>query len=272
MGTKDCISFLTDYGLDDGFVAACHGVAARIAPTARLIDITHLVPVGDVRRGGSVLAQTVGYLPEGVHVAVVDPGVGTERRAIAIEAAEHIFVGPDNGVLSWAVREVGGARRAYTLNNEELWVRPVSATFHGRDIFMPVAAHLAAGVPLDTVGESLPVDALVRLAAPTSRVSDGGVDAEVVSVDRFGNVQLSAHAAVLERVGARVGGVLVLYAGRRPVTVPLRSTFAAVPPGDLVAFTDSAGQVALAVNSGDAARRLGLPPGAHVRITVGTPG
>jgi hypothetical protein len=267
VGAKDCISLLTDYGLEDGFVAVCHGVAARIAPMARVIDVTHLVPAGDVRHGGSVLAQTVPYLPSGVHVAVVDPGVGTPRRAVAIAAAGRVFVGPDNGVLSWAVAAVGGADRAYVLSNEKLWLHPVSATFHGRDIFMPVAAHVAAGMPLASVGEELPLGALVNLPEPSSRVSGGRIDAEVISVDRFGNVQLSVYDGDLAKVGARVGGTLVVEAGRRQFPVPLRETFGSVPPGELVAYTDSVGRLAVAVNSGDAAERLGLPPGAHVRLT-----
>jgi hypothetical protein len=267
VGAKDCISLLTDYGLEDGFVAVCHGVAARIAPMARVIDVTHLVPAGDVRHGGSVLAQTVPYLPPGVHVAVVDPGVGTARRAVAIAAADRVFVGPDNGVLSWAVGAVGGADRAYVLSNEKLWLHPVSATFHGRDIFVPVAAHVAAGMPLASVGEELPLDALVNLPEPGSRISGGRIDAEVISVDRFGNVQLSVYDGDLAKVGARLGGTLVVEAGRRRISVPLRETFGSVPPGDLVAYTDSVGRLAVAVNSGDAAERLGLPPGAHVRLT-----
>lgn len=267
VGTKDCISLLTDYGLEDGFVAACHGVAARIAPAVRVIDVTHLVPAGDVRRGAAVLTQTVPYLPAGVHVAVVDPGVGTARRAVAVAAGAHIFVGPDNGVLSWVLTASGGPERAYALTNEELWLHPVSSTFHGRDIFMPVAARLAAGMPLDTTGEEIDVSGLVRLPEPSSRVTADRIDAEVVSVDRFGNVQLSVRDADLAQIGARVGGALMVAAGRRRFTVPLRGTFGAVPPGELVAYTDSAGQLAVAVNSGDAAERLGLPPGAQVRLT-----
>src|SRR5216683_7537387 len=126
-----CLTFLTDYGLEDGFVAACHGVAARIAPEVRVIDITHLVPPGDVRRGAAVLAQAVPYLPPGVHVAVVDPGVGTARRGVAVEAGESVFVGPDNGLLSWAVTALGGPSRAIHLTNSELWLDPVAPTFHG---------------------------------------------------------------------------------------------------------------------------------------------
>ena len=268
VGSFDCLSFLTDYGLDDGFVGACHGVAARIAPGVQIIDITHFVPPGDVRRGAAVLAHTLPYLPRGVHVAVVDPGVGTTRRGIAVQAGEGILVGPDNGLLSWAVAAAGGADSAYQLTNGELWLHPLSQTFHGRDIFMPVAAHLAAGADLTSVGSQLDVADLVTLPAPTSRVHDGEAEGEVMSVDRFGNVQLSIAAADADRLGIGFGSSLVVRCGRRQLTVPYLETFAAVAPGEIVAFTDSAGLISLAVNAGDAAQQLGLPPGAHVRLSA----
>jgi S-adenosyl-L-methionine hydrolase (adenosine-forming) len=261
------ISFLTDYGLEDGFVAACHGAAARIAPASRIIDITHLVQPGDVRRGAAVLAQTVGYLPPAVHVAVVDPGVGTTRRAIAVAAGESILVGPDNGLLSWAAAALGGSKEAVQLTNGELWLHPVSATFHGRDIFMPVAAHLAAGLALGQAGEQISVDDLVALPAPTSRLHDGAAEGEVMSVDRFGNVQLSIPAADAGLLGIRIGSPVVVRCGRRQFTVRYLDTFAAGAPGEIVAFTDSAGLISLAINAGDAAQQLGLPPGAHVKIS-----
>jgi S-adenosyl-L-methionine hydrolase (adenosine-forming) len=267
----DSITFITDYGLEDGFVAACHGVAARIAPAARIIDITHLVQPGDVRRGAAVLAQTVPYLPPAVHVAVVDPGVGTARRGVAVRAGVGILVGPDNGLLSWAVAALGGASRAVQLTNGDLWLHPVSPTFHGRDIFMPVAAHLAAGKELDAAGDEIDLADLVALPAPTSRVHDGEAEGEVMSVDRFGNVQLSIVAADVGELGIGYGSPLVVRAGRRRLTVPFLETFAAVAPGEIVAFTDSAGLISLAVNAGDAAQQLGLPPGAHVRLSVARP-
>ena len=261
------ISFLTDYGLEDGFVAACHGAAARIAPAARIIDITHLVQPGDVRRGAAVLAQTVGYLPPAVHVAVVDPGVGTTRRAIAVAAGESILVGPDNGLLSWAIAALGGATQAIQLTNGELWLHPVSATFHGRDIFMPVAAHLASGKELTEAGDEIPTSDLVELPAPTSRVQDGEAEGEVMSVDRFGNVQTSIPAADVGLLGIGIGSPVVVRCGRRTLTVPYLDTFAGGAPGEIVAFTDSAGLISLAINAGDAAQQLGLPPGAHVRLS-----
>ncbi len=274
MASFDSLTFITDYGLEDGFVAACHGVAARIAPAARVIDITHLVQPGDVRRGAAVLAQTIPYLPPAVHVAVVDPGVGTARRGVAVQAGDSILVGPDNGLLSWAVAAQGGAERAVQLTNGDLWLHPVSPTFHGRDIFMPVAAHLAAGTDLASAGDEIDLADLVTLPAPTSRVRDGEAEGEVMSVDRFGNVQLSIVAAVaadVSELGVGFGSPLVVRCGRRHLTVPFLETFAAVAPGEIVAFTDSAGLISLAVNAGDAAQQLGLPPGAHVRLSVARP-
>ncbi|HEU5156954.1 MAG TPA: SAM-dependent chlorinase/fluorinase [Streptosporangiaceae bacterium] len=268
MATYHCITFLTDYGLEDGFVAACHGVVARLSPSTLVIDITHLVPPGDVRRGAAVLAQTVPYLPAGVHVAVVDPGVGTKRRAIALDAGEHVLVGPDNGVLSWAAQSAHGPRRAYELTNAKLWLEPLSATFHGRDVFAPVAARLANGLDISAVGEEIALDTLVTLPQPTRRVRDGGAEGEVLTVDRFGNIQLSIAAADLDRLGVRSGTAITVTLGRRRLSVPFRETFGSVPAGELVAYLDSAGCVALAVNGGNAAQRLGLPPGAHVRITA----
>lgn len=212
------------------------------------------------------MAQTVPYLPAGVHVAVVDPGVGTRRRAIALTAGERVFVGPDNGVLSWAVTDP--ETRAYELTREELWVKPVSATFHGRDIFSPVAAHIAAGRDVATVGEEIDPADIVRLPPPSRTVRDGIAEGEVVTVDRFGNVQLSVTGADLDKIGARFGGALTVTLGRHSLQMSYGSTFGSVPPGELVAYTDATGRVALAVNSGNAAQRLGLPPGAHVRLAV----
>jgi len=262
------LSFLTDYGLEDGFVAACHGVAARIVPDARIIDITHLVPPGDVRRGAAVLAQTVPYLPPAVHVAVVDPGVGTARRGIAVAAGDSLFVGPDNGLLSWALTAAGGAARAFSLTNRELWLSRVTATFHGRDIFMPVAAHLAAGADLDAAGAGIDVADLVMLPAPERVVRDFMAAGEVLTVDRFGNVQLTITGADAAEIGVTPGGTVLVRFGHQQLTLPYRETFGAVATGDVVAYTDSAGLVSVAVNGGNAAQRLGLPPGARISIAA----
>lgn len=264
-----CLTFLTDYGLEDGFTAACHGVAAQIAPEIPVVDITHLIPGGDVRRGAAVLAQTIPYFPPAVHVAVVDPGVGTDRRAIAIEAGDAVLVGPDNGLLSWAASTAGGPRRAVSLTNPELWLHPEpTATFHGRDIFMPAAAHLASGTELIAAGEEIAVSDLVTLPPPASRVLDGSAEGEVLTVDTFGNVQLSISASDAGSIGVCYGRTIVIRSGRRNLTMPYREMFGAVPPGELVAYADGAGMVSLAVNCGNAAQQLGLPPGAHVTVSV----
>ncbi len=234
-----CLTFLSDFGLDDGFVAACHGVAARIAPDARIIDITHLVPPGDIRRGAAVLAQTVPVM----------------------------LVGPDNGLLSWAAEALGGASAAVTLTNEELWNHPVAPTFHGRDIFMPAAAHLATGTKLADAGTEVDVGTLTRLAAPTSRIMAGAAEGEVLSIDRFGNVQLSIPSAAAAELGITVGAALTIRCNRRELTAPYLETFGTAAPGELVAFTDSAGLISLAVNRGNAAEALSLPAGARVRIS-----
>jgi S-adenosyl-L-methionine hydrolase (adenosine-forming) len=261
------LTFLTDYGLDDGFVAACHGVGVRLAPHAAIIDITHLVPPGDVRRGAAVLAQTVPYLPPAVHVAVVDPGVGTARRAIAVAAGESVFVGPDNGLLSWAITAAGGAARAVSLTNRDLWLDKVTATFHGRDIFMPVAANLASGADLAGAGADIDPADLVWLPPPARQVRDSVAEGEVLTVDRFGNVQLTITAADATDIGLKPGGAVLVTVGRQRLTLPFREMFGAVAAGELVVHTDSAGMVSIAVNGGNAAQRLGLPPGARVSIS-----
>jgi hypothetical protein len=266
--SPSCLTFLTDFGLEDGFVAACHGVAARIAPATRIIDITHLVPPGDVRRGAAVLAQTVPSMPPGVHVAVVDPGVGTTRRAIAVQAGDAILVGPDNGLLSWAANALGGPPAAFVLTNSELWNKPVSPTFHGRDIFMPVAAHLATGTALARAGTEIDVADLVMLSAPTSRMLEGEADGEVLSVDRFGNVQLSIPTSAAAELGIAIGSWMTIRYNRREISAPYMLTFGAAAAGELIAFTDSAGLISLAVRNGSAAERLSLPPGARVRIAA----
>ena len=268
MAPFHCLTFLTDYGLEDAFVAACHGVALQIAPETRFIDITHFVPPGDIRRGAAVLAQTVGYLPPSVHVAVVDPGVGTARRGVAVAAGDSIFVGPDNGLLSWAVAEAGGATAAVSLTNRALWLDTATATFHGRDIFMPVAAHLAAGIPLAQAGDRLDVASLVTLPEPVSRVRNGSVDAEVLTVDRFGNAQLSVTGRDAARAGLTPGATATLAWEGHEQAVPFGATFGDVAAGELVCFRDSAGYVAIAVNGGNAAQQLGLHPETLVTLTV----
>ncbi|MFC7545448.1 S-adenosyl-l-methionine hydroxide adenosyltransferase family protein [Plantactinospora sp. GCM10030261] len=252
------ISFTTDYGLSDGFVAACHGVVARLAPPVRVIDVTHLIHPGDVRQGAAVLAQTVPHLPAAVHLAVVDPGVGTARRPVAVETPGGLLVGPDNGLLPWAAEALGGVREVVELTNPEWFGDRVSYTFHGRDVFAPAAARLAAGAALAEAGPTVDPTALVRLPEPVVAAGDGWLEAEVLTVDRFGNVQLAAPGPALAGLGRtlRVGGVPAVRG----------DTFAAAPPGGLVAYVDSADRVAIAVNGGRAAVVLTVEPGDMVRV------
>lgn len=217
-----------------------------------------------------MLAQTITAMPPAVHVAVVDPGVGTARRAVGIEAGPAVLVGPDNGLLSWAATALGGASYAVELTNEALWNHPVSPTFHGRDIFMPVAASLLSGTALRDAGTEVGTAGLVTLAPPFCRVTPSGAEGEVLSADRFGNVQLSIPAADAATAGIGIGAGLLIRCNRAEFKAPFAETFGSAPPGALIAFTDSSGMISLAVSNGRAVDRLSLPPGARVRITTAT--
>jgi hypothetical protein len=254
------ISLTTDYGRSDGFAAALHGVIARIAPSVRVIDVTHDVRPGDIARGAAVLAQTVGHLPPSVHVAVVDPGVGTQRLAIALGTPQGLLVGPDNGLLLPAADVLGGITGAVELTNAEWHGGTVSHTFHGRDIFAPVAARLAGGSPLDDAGDQIAAIDLVRLPPPMVAIGDDYVEAEVLTVDRFGNVQLAAAAGDLGRLGERV-----TVGGMQAVRT---ATFADAPRGSLIVFGDSAGHAAVAINGGRAVVALGVQPGDVLRVSA----
>jgi S-adenosylmethionine hydrolase len=258
MGGYEWISLTTDYGTFDGFAAACHGAIARIAPDVRVIDITHHVPPADVARGAAVLAQTAPHLPHSVHVGVVDPGVGTSRRGIAIATPRGVLVGPDNGLLAWAADALGGIDTAVELTNKEWFLGDVSRTFHGRDVFAPAAARIALGAPLSDAGPAVDPASVIRLPDPVVAVGDGWLEAEVVTVDRFGNVQLAAGGGMLSGLGPElmVGGMKARRA----------QTFGEAGPGELIVFEDSAGRVALAINGGRAVVALSVRPGDIVRI------
>lgn len=263
--TYEWISLLTDFGTYDGFVAQCRGSIARVAPQVRTIDVTHEVPPQDVRRGAVVLAQIVPQLPRSVHVAVVDPGVGTERRGVAIEAAGGAFVGPDNGLLPWAADALGGAQRAVALTNAEYHLG-LSATFHGRDIFSPVAAHLALGVDLASFGPAVDPDSLVRLADPALRVTDAVVECEVLTIDHYGNLQTSADSSSVGEAGIVRGDRLVIEVGGGEQSVLFGRTYGDVSQGELVAYFDSASMLAIGVNGGSAAAQLVVAAADPVRI------
>ncbi|MET0800031.1 MAG: SAM-dependent chlorinase/fluorinase [Actinomycetota bacterium] len=254
------IVFCTDYGLADVFVGVCHGVMAAIAPDSRVIDLTHSVPRQDVVRGAVAIGRATPFMPaDAVYVAVVDPGVGSERHPIALRAATGaLLVGPDNGVLSLAWASLGGIEAAVTIEDHRVMLHPVSTTFHGRDVFAPTGAHLAGGFPLEEVGPSIEPDALSMVDMPAPMVTPGAVGTRVVDVDAFGNVQLSARPVDLD--AADLGNPLGI-AGRQ---VPLVSTFADVPEGVLAAIIDSQGSIALIVNRGSAAQMLNLRVGSSV--------
>ncbi len=254
----DWVSLLTDYGTADGFVAACHGVIARIAPAARVIDITHDVPPGDIRRGAAVLAQTVRSLPAAVHVAVVDPGVGTSRRAVALRTPGGVLVGPDNGLLGWAAEALGGTTAAVDLTDPTYHERSAASTFDGRDVFAPVAAYLATGVGFAAVGAALGLRELVSLPPLRRDVTPGRIECEVLTVDRFGNVQTSALRGDADAAGLTRGADVQVTTPSGRHRIPFAHTFGDVPAGVPLCLLDSADRLALAVNGGDAAARLDL--------------
>lgn len=254
------VVFCTDYGLRDDFVGVCHGVIAKIAPEVRVIDLQHAIPRQDVMRGALVLSRSVPYMPvDSVYCAVVDPGVGSERRAIAVSTPSGAsLVGPDNGVLSLAWEALGGAEAAYQISSPGIVLSPVSQTFHGRDVFAPAAAHLAAGVPIDTIGPAVDPGTLHALELMGPMVAPGAIGARVVGVDGFGNVQLNVTRSHLADAGIEDA---IEVAGMR---VALVSTFTDVPPNALGAIIDSQGFVALVVNQGSAAEMLHLGEGSTV--------
>ena len=262
------ITFLTDFGLQDDFVGTCHGVIKRIAPEAQIIDVTHGIRPGRVLQGALVLANTLPYMPEGIHLAVVDPGVGSDRRAVAIRSGDgRIHVGPDNGLLLPAAEKLGGLEGAWSLENEQLRLHPTSRTFHGRDVFAPASAHLALGLDPAELGPAIAPAELVRLELPEPEIGGSRIQATVLYVDRFGNVALNLrqeHAAAIDvEPGVRVE---LAVAGESYFAEATR-TFADAQRGELILFEDSYGSLAVAITGGDAASTLRVRPGDSVRIT-----
>jgi len=263
------VTFLTDFGLEDDFVGTCHGVIKRIAPDVQIIDITHGIYRGRILQGALALANALAYMPPGVHLAVVDPGVGTARRPLVLRDREgRLYVGPDNGLLLPAVDRHGGVDAAHELANPEYALETVSRTFHGRDLFSPAAAHLAAGVPLAELGPPIAPDALVRLEIPEPEIGQARMRATVLGVDRFGNVALNLTREHLERVAVVPGMRVELAArGERYFAVAAR-TFGDARPGDLILYEDSYRNVAVAVARGSAAELLGIDEGSELMISV----
>jgi S-adenosyl-L-methionine hydrolase (adenosine-forming) len=264
---KGIVAFLSDYGLEDEFVGVCHGVMLRIAPHLRVIDVHHNILRQDIRHGAIVLQQSVPYMPDSIHLAVVDPSVGSSRRAVAIETGwGEIFVGPDNGLLVPAAESSGGVKRVTELVEEQFLLRPISRTFQGRDVFAPATAHIANGVDLAEFGPAIEPSELTPLEIPAAWPHDDHLHAEVLQVDRFGNLQLNFTRSMLEDIGLGDGGALEIRLEGHRLTIPIGKSFADVDPGDYVMIEDSYRHLSLAINKGDARARLRAGAGSTVIV------
>lgn len=260
------VSFLTDYGLTDEFVGVCKAVILRAAPTAQIIDVTHGIPPFDVRAGALALARSIQYLPPGIVLAVVDPGVGTDRRAVACEVESGFLVGPDNGLLAPAVAMLGGATRVVSLTNTEYQLEAPGATFAGRDIFAPAAGYLAAGTPLEELGELVDPLSLVPGTVPLPKDDGGRTEGEVLWVDRYGNAQLNIDPGDLAALGVEPGGPLEIRCGQDRRTGRWVGSYAEAGPFELAVVVDSYGLVSLTLDRRAAAEELGLRPGSAVTL------
>lgn len=260
------ICFYSDYGYHDDFAGVCRAVIKRLTPNVEVIDVTHGIAPHDVLGGAFVLRNTLPYMPQGaVLLAVVDPGVSGTRRAVALRSAgDRFFVGPDNGLLVLAAEADGGVAQAAELTNEDLWLKPLSATFHGRDIFAPVAAMLATGLPLERTGRPVEASSLVRLDLPEARLIPDGVEAFAVLIDCFGNVALNLSRELLAQ--ADLGRRVEVVCGGDPFLAEVGDAFSAVRLTDIVVLVDSYGQVALCVNEGSAEEVLSLHVGDRVLL------
>lgn len=270
------ITFLSDYGVADEYAGVCHAVIARRCPPARVIDLTHGIPPGDVRAGAIVLRGALPYAPAGVHLAVVDPGVGGPRRAVALRTGaraggeQRLLVGPDNGLLMPAAARFGGASEAVALEASSERLQPASPTFHGRDIFAPVAAALACGAALQDVGEPLDPALLIGLDLPEAHRAAGGLVAHALHHDRFGNVMLDATPAQLDELAIDEGAEVAVFVGDAGHRACRAAAFSQVARGEMVLYVDGLGLVALAVNGGSARAQLGIDNGDELRIAPGT--
>ena len=252
------VLFVSDFGERDGAVAACKGVMWGIAPSLRIVDLTHDVPAYDIETAGEVVEQTLPFYPAGtVVVAVVDPGVGSERKAIAILTKRgHLLVGPDNGLFTLVMRADGIDRAVELRDTRYFRAGQTSLTFHGRDIFAPVAAHLAAGIPLDSLG---PPIAPVMLEMRPARMTGGTIEGTVRYLeDPYGNVVTDIPAAMLDSLETRLGDSLEVSVGSRTLRLPWRSTFSDVPRGQALAVVHSRGLLSFSINQGDFASRFGV--------------
>jgi len=267
--SRPLVTLLTDFGLRDPSAAICRGVVLGIAPDAEVLDISHEVRKFAIRDGALLLWCALPYLPVGTHVAVVDPGVGTARRPVAVRVGRgDVLVGPDNGLLLMAADWLGGVSAAVELREPAYRLPVVSTSFHGRDIFAPAAAHLALGVPLERLGPAIDPDALVRLPIPVPQIREGALESHVVYVDTFGNVKLTALAPALREALGPVafGTPLELAVDGRTHRVPWAETFGSIAPGAPLLYEDSYGRLCVAVNQGNAADALGFREDSAVSI------
>jgi S-adenosylmethionine hydrolase len=266
------ITFLSDFGLQDDFVGTCHGVMKSIAPEAHIIDITHGIPPQHVLQGALVLSNTLPYMPQGVHLAVVDPGVGGHRRPLAIRTGEGRFlVGPDNGLLLPAADRLGAVDAAHELANPDYALDTVSRTFHGRDLFSPAAAHLARGVAIEELGPPIDAQALVRIDVPEPEVGHNRIRATVLYVDHFGNIELNLTREQLEEADVHPGVTVELELALDRYYATAARTFADAGPGDIILYEDAYKNVAIAISGGSAAEMFGVGTGDEVRIHLRTP-
>ncbi|MEY4401293.1 MAG: hypothetical protein RL072_1158 [Actinomycetota bacterium] len=266
----DTISFLSDYGLRDEFVGIVKGVIAEIAPHARVIDLTHEIPPFDVRAGSLALARCISYVPSGIVLAVVDPGVGTSRRGVAVSVGggRGILIGPDNGILSMGTALAGGADAAVVLNNPKYQLEAPGATFAGRDVFAPAAAHLCNGTALSDLGEPIDAHLLLPGVVPLSRTEGDEIIAEVTWVDRYGNCQLNVGPDEVAALGDRVSVVLTAPTGERSTrAASIVRNFAQIG-GGIGLVVDSFGMLALCVDRGSASAELSVAVGDAVRLST----
>jgi S-adenosylmethionine hydrolase len=266
-GGFDWMTFLSDYGSEDVFVGVCKGVIAQIAPHVRILDVCHLIAPQDVEQGATQLAAAMPFLPTGVHLAMVDPQAARPARGVVVRTGGgSLLVGPDNGLLSQAWDVAGGVAEVVQIANPALWLEHVHATFRGRDVFAPVAAHLAAGRPLDDVGPTVDVTSLARIHSRDAVVDHDHVHAEILAVDHFGNVSLNVARADLEAAGITLGDTVELRCNGRTLSVPFTHTFGEVSQGRLTLCEDSFRAVQLAVNAGRASQELRVNRGDPVVI------
>jgi len=262
------ISFLSDFGLHDEFVGVVHGVLAKLAPESRVIDVGHGFPRGNVKTAALALTRAIQYLPEGVCLAVVDPGVGTGRRAIAAETQWGTFVGPDNGLLSPAVAMVGGASLIVSIENAEAMIPSPGETFHGRDVFAPAAALLGAGdATLTDLGPVVGDDEVVPLILPLTEAEGSVVSGEAWWVDTFGNVQTNIGPEDLAGIGLGPGQTITVKVGSTLHSMPWVTSYGDVGEGEALIHVDSVGLLAFAVRGGRASDDLNLAEGVAVSLT-----